>query len=256
LAGSIYQGQDLPTLVIRSTRDGGVEQLFENGGALGINASGVVVGYLGDGRTAFRYDTSLHPLQGLPGGFSAATAINDAGVVVGSSRNADGSERAVQWDADGAVSLVQTDLPSHPDYRSRATVVTSSGTVYGQSTFTWITFPYYRAVRFENGSAIDLGALGKKDTSPTANQSGVTAVNSKGVAVGWSSNMPKDRTHQAVIFDGAGGVTELAKLIPEDMRAKYQLFSSIAINDAGQILVEGVRREDYMPTALRLDPQQ
>lgn len=226
---------------------GVVEVLMEHASSMGINRQGVTVGAKDD--EAFLYDTEFHWLPGLAGGYTLALAINDNGVVVGQSRLSLNEERAVRWD-NRQLSLVQTNIPLGYGFGSNATVVLPDGTIYGSSSF-HDRGTTQHAVRFSaDGTAVSLGSL-----NADRNTSEVLAANTRGAAVGWSTNYPSDGTSQAVLFKD-GQVIELATLVPEEARAKYSFSHATAINDAGQILVAALRRPSYEMVVVRLDPQQ
>lgn len=229
---------------------GVVETLVENGQATGINRKGVTVGLTNNAESSFIYDTQLHTLPGLAGGFTLAHAINDSRVAVGQSRLSLKEKRAVRWDAE-QLSMVQTDIPVGLGFGSNATVITQAGTIFGSSSF-HDKGTTQHAVRFTtDGKAVSLGAL----NANKGNTSEVLAANELGVAVGWSTNAPTNGTSQAALFKD-GQVIELATVVPDAVRAKYELMFATAINDAGQILVIASRKSDFTGVTLRLDPQQ
>jgi probable HAF family extracellular repeat protein len=130
--------------------------------AHGINASGVVVGE-SDNNTprAFRWEEGALTDLGTLGGASAvATAINDSGVIVGSSSNGK-SSRAFRW-----VSGTMTDLGSldgQPNTLARASGINSAGDVVGYSkNAEGVT----RATLWSrSGTLVNLGALNVRQSS-------------------------------------------------------------------------------------------
>jgi probable HAF family extracellular repeat protein len=109
-----------------------------------VNSSGFVVGWYrtpGDGVApagpahAYGWRSGLDiaiPLPGLGGESSGATAVNDAGVIVGSARTSDGTaEHAVLWQPEGAL-LHPIDLdPGWGARTSHASDINRDGLVVG-----------------------------------------------------------------------------------------------------------------------------
>jgi probable HAF family extracellular repeat protein len=116
--------------------------------ALGINESGVVVGYsLGALQHAFVWTnaTGMQPLGTLGGSQSVATAVNDAGVIVGRSTTSTGQMHAFAW-KDGVMMDLGT-LPGHT--MSEAFAINARGEIVGTSCCTGSSI---RAVRWTIGS--------------------------------------------------------------------------------------------------------
>jgi len=109
----------------------------------------------------------------LGGGASCASAINDAGQVVGYSRTASGETHAFVWTADGGMRDLGT-LPGASE--SRAYDVNSAGEVVGWSG----TVDGPRAVAW----AAD-GTIRSLDISPAAGRSSATAINDAGQVTGF-----------------------------------------------------------------------
>ncbi|MEV6695002.1 hypothetical protein AB0M35_26360 [Micromonospora sp. NPDC051196] len=137
----------------------------------------------------------------LGGAASAATAMNDRGVVVGWSLTADGTRHAFVW-RNG----VMTDLgvlSGH--FESIAVDVNERGDVVGTSTGLELIGGYLepitRAVLWRNGQMIDLGTLG-------GDYSEAVAVNDRGQVLGLS-NPPTDIPHRFVWHNGV--VTDLGR---------------------------------------------
>jgi uncharacterized membrane protein len=201
-----------------------------------INKKNVFTGSSAEG-PAFRYGDSLELLPTLAMPYGEAFWINDDGVTVGYSYNAEFEERAVLWSKSGALRELQPTMPAGMGYRSVASYVSVGGVAYGTSNW-HDRGAMSHAVRFAKGKAISLGTLGKAENDNTSQAS---RANSAGQVVGSSTNLPLDGESQAVLFTN-GTAVELATLIPQEARDKYALRMAFDINDAGQILV------------LRLDP--
>ncbi len=113
----------------------------------------------------------------LPGGTgSRAAAVNDRGVIVGSSKTADGHDHAVRWDPDGRI----TDLGLLPGGgHSRATEINNNGDIVGAGD---AAGENERAVRW----APD-GTVTALDRVPGEHNSGANGINDDGYVVGSAS---------------------------------------------------------------------
>jgi uncharacterized membrane protein len=119
------------------------------GVALGINGNGLIVGYLGCGKdgvaeavvwrgtTATLLPIPIKPTLGGPGG--KAFAVNDSGLIVGSSNNAGGNNTITGFNATAWANGVVTDLGPFPtkEGSSSATALNKQGIIVGKST--WVT---------------------------------------------------------------------------------------------------------------------
>ena len=114
---------------------------------------------------------TIKDLGTLGGNFSAATAINNVGRVVGWSDLAAGSRHAFLWHAG-----VMEDLGALGGGQSQALAINDSGVVVGSST---VLSGARRAVRWKKGVKKNLGTLGGRNSEAT----GITLA---GVIVGWS----------------------------------------------------------------------
>lgn len=226
-----------------------------------INAHGQVVGYVPDsanvysGRAALWQDGTLIDLGSLagPAGKSRATAINDAGQVVGDTQLPPGGLEA------GAAFLItpeDTDQDGSPDRwfrddnqdgindlmtaldaiggHSDAYDINAAGKVVGTSG--------YRAVLWQNGNLIDLGSL---TGAPVGLSNGAFGINDAGQVVGRSGDYasafllnPEDTNSDGAPdrwyrdTDNDGGNDLMVGLGPLGV-------SSAAINATGQVVAGG-----------------
>jgi probable HAF family extracellular repeat protein len=159
-----------------------------------VNARGQVVGRIPDGPAALWQDGTLTSLGSLagPGGWSAATAINDAGQVVGSTQvtpsdsqgaaflvtpeDTDQDGTPDRWyrddNQDGANDLMAV-LPAFGETGNRAWDINTAGQVVGTSGS--------RAVLWQDGALVDLGTLAATSVYDYA-----TGINDAGQVVGTS----------------------------------------------------------------------
>ncbi|KAA1425011.1 choice-of-anchor D domain-containing protein [Mumia zhuanghuii] len=110
---------------------------------LGVNAHGEIVYWLDQVSYLWRDGAPVR----LPEGF-VATALNDAGTVVGRSYN-----KAATW-IDGTVTLLPDLDPTHPSAGGTATAINDDGLIVGYSLS---RFGRENAVRWENGGIDSMG---------------------------------------------------------------------------------------------------
>ena len=154
---------------------------------------------------------------GTLGGFtSAATAINNAGQVVGTADLANGTSHAFLYSGGKMIDLGGV----AGDSINTATAINASGQVVGYST------DYHTASSFlySNGKVTSLGGLGGSTWTEAM------GINASGAIVGSSNGL--------AFVDKNGAMTDLNTLIPSS--SDFQLHSAQFINDAGQIVAWGV----------------
>lgn len=236
-AGVVKEGGGSPSPA-RLNSDGELEVLDEYGGASGINAAGVVVG--GD-IEPFYFDTVLHSLPHLGGVCGMARAINDGGLVAGSSCLENGQFRAVRWDLHGGI----TDLGVlNGGTSSGAFAINASGVIVGCSDS---TKPRSVPVKFVGGKVKPLGTLAKGLGGCAF------GINKGGVIVG-NALVAKNAPSHAFVHEG-GEMADLNELISAEARSRWLLTSAVAINDKGQIVVNAQRIAHKAMVVLLLTPR-
>ena len=219
-------------------------QKLGDGAALGINASGEIVG--GSNNNAVLWDggraTNLGTLGGT-GNPSGASSINGAGQVVGVSTINDRyqTQHAFLWTPttpDGTKGTMKDlgALDPSPGYSSFATAVNALGEVAGFSNVNnGVGTP--DAFLYTGGTMYDLGTLGGVYTESVA-----TSINSSGDVLGYSQDS-LGLTRHAVLWiptspnAASGQMTDLNSLIPTG--SGWVLNYTGAMNDAGLIVGTG-----------------
>ncbi len=188
-----------------------------------VNNHAQVVGICGNHGVMWWHGevVNLGYLSGQPYGLTSASAINDAGQVVGQSFNGE-DRNAFLWE-DG----VMTDLgvlgSAYGNSYSIAWDINAAGQVAGSSTTDFIS---ERAFMWADGVMTDLGTLG-------LDFSQAFGINDFGVVVGWSAGSIPNRYHAFLWADGV--MTNLGAL--GDLSGS----SAEAINICGQVVGQGAR---------------
>ncbi|MCC8250367.1 hypothetical protein [Saccharothrix luteola] len=180
----------------------------------------------------------------LPGGAKgSAVDVNDAGVVVGRSTNAEGKSRPVRWDAEGRISELVPPAGATP---GKVFGVDADGAAYGNTS---TPVRNSQATRWNpDGSTTVL------DLPPGDTYSFAVAVNDSGTVVGYSGDYATG-VRRAVRWDRDGTATALPGLAPAT--------EATAIDEAGAIagtattaddLVHYVRWDDGVLTVLGVVP--
>jgi probable HAF family extracellular repeat protein len=198
----------------------------------GINNSGSVVGAENEGDGDYHYSAVVWsggvemvlPDLGT-GAFSDesyALAINDQGVIVGSSVNDSGNQEAVSW-TNGVI----TDLGGLGGPASSAVAINSSNQIVGTSSLPSTGTSH--ATLWSGNAITDLGTLGGASSS-------AMAINASGQIVGASNIVAEisDTTTAHATLWTTNGPVDLNSLI--SLGANITLVSAVAINDQGSIV--------------------
>ena len=202
--------------------------------AYGLNRGGTVVGSYRNEQLAtsqpFAWAAGKVRLMAVPDGDDSgvATAVNDAGVIVGTSSTPNRGTRPLRWlpgsDQPQELPGLQGDLET---YWSTPHAINAEGTVVG--TCSLANYSYHAcAWPADGGAAQDLGAL------PGDQPSYAFAISRAGVVVGQAT--AEDGSSHAVLF-ARGQIIDLESLttVPDGVH----LTSAVAINNHGWILVHG-----------------
>jgi uncharacterized membrane protein len=168
-------------------------------------------------------------LGDLGGPSSVANAINEAGVIVGSSElpgstSSNVIERAFERLPDGTV----VELASLPGTtRSRATAINDAGVIVGTATVGTAPDQQTHLVRWEVDRAVDdLGVIGTYPGSPAAIDAQGRIVSTRSTAGG----------NRAFVYDPAVGYPVDLPVIPGDMST-----TAYGMNDEGDVVGHGWR---------------
>jgi uncharacterized membrane protein len=192
---------------------------------------------------ALRWDAASQPIElgdlGPPSGFNLASAINEAGTIVGWATRGIDYGGAVRWDASGTAA---TELGRLSGFDGGAALaINDAGIIVGEAERYESTDPLFgplgmRAVRWDpSGTPTELGNLGSHADGSA--YSSATAINNAGTIIGASNKITRfdtDLGRRAVRWNaGATAPTELGNL---GTRADgYAYTEAVAINDAGTI---------------------
>lgn len=204
-----------------------------------INAGGFIVGNIlvgvgcaGNDYHSFIYDSGTRTLQdlgGLLGCSSQAFAINDAGQVAGYFTDSTGNSHAYLYTNGNT-----TDLGNLGAAGAWAYGINAKGEVTGYSAKAGGVGP--DAFLYANGAMQDIGNLGG-----LAGSTGY-AINAGGDIVGISYTTGNTAQHAFVY--SAGAMLDLNSQISAANAKKYTLVNAVAINDNGQIVVQGYVKSD------------
>lgn len=212
--------------------------------AYAVNDSGLVVGATTTDALAGYYKAVVWAANGVPSvlsglvqnGPSSARDINNDGLVVGSALISAPEmpfgigSRAVQWFQGVPTALVSPGAGTFDAARG----ISESGLIVGTSRN---AAGYDIAALWIGASslAFNLGTLAGDDSS------WANAVNRNGQAVGSSYRYVDLRSNRAVLWEDGFRATDLnLYLSPAQMQAGWKLYDATSINDAGEILVNGV----------------
>ncbi len=188
--------------------------------AMDINAAGQVVG--GNGH-AFVYSSGKMVDLGVlfAGGWSAAYAINDSGMVAGYGSVPGNAFRGFTWSAGSGIQALGT-LGGNNSY---ATAINKSGQVVGHSS---LASGYEHAFLTTGGALTDLGTLGGVSSS-------AYGINNAGAIVGYSWLAGNSDQHAFLYYHGH--MADLNGLIPAN--SGWVLQQAYGINNAGDIVGSG-----------------
>ncbi|MFP8489725.1 hypothetical protein ACKGJO_11615 [Gracilimonas sp. Q87] len=165
-------------------------------------------------------------LGSLGGNFSRASAINDAGQVVGISLNSSGERHAFIWDEDNGMRALGT----LEGQESRAIGINDKGHVVGEI----INYPNNRA--FIWNEEVGMRALGTLGGSTSV----ATDINEAGQVVGYSVTETGER--HAFVWDDNNGMRDLGTL--DEI---YGVSVANGINEAGQVVGFSRNTSGYRP---------
>ena len=214
----------------------GTMTVIGEGTATAINDSGLVAGSTNSftgGEDAFLYTagkmTNLGLIPGEGGIFTAATGINSSGQVTGIGDNAASDERAWLY-SNGKM----TDIGTLGGPNAAAAAINDSGQIVG---FAQTSSDADHAFLYSAGKMTDLGL----NILPSA-------INDAGVIVG---QMPAGSATVAFVYR-AGKFQNLNSLVPAG--SGFTLTGAVAVNEAGQIVVDGTNNTTGVTNAFLLTP--
>jgi probable HAF family extracellular repeat protein len=202
--------------------------------ATAINDAGAIVG--GDGHAFLLANGAFQDLGVLPGGnWSSAYGISNAGTVVGYGNIGNGIFRGFVLTPAGGM----TELGTLGGNNSYATAVNSSGEVVGHAS---LSSGYDNAFLDAGGVMTDLGSLG-------GGSSYAYGINDSGIVVGYSWVAGVADPHAFIYMNGA--MLDLNALIPGG--SGWELLEAYGINNSGEIVGEGLL--NGQSHAFRLDAE-
>jgi probable HAF family extracellular repeat protein len=226
------------------------------GFATGINNHGTVVGYSSPSRgstyaRAFQWTNKvgMQDLGTLGGQYSLATSINNTGLITGRSQvpTGFGPSHAFLWSpADG-----MRDLGTIGGDSSSGEFINDKGHVVGASTTNGFDNRNH-AFLYGDGKMRDLGSLGRG--APESDFSSAYGVNSKDIVVGSTYRRYQGGAlYQTAFVWKKGKMTDLETKL-DASGADYRLYTATAINDAGQITVDAIKKSTNEKHAVLLTP--
>ena len=204
---------------------------------LAINDSGEVTGISGSD-TAFLDSNGSVQTFGGPG--SVGSGINNSGEVTGSFGTANGARAFIY--SNGSLQ----DLGTLGGSVSTGTGINASGEVTGWSA-TSTSIGLYHAFLYSAGSMKDLGSLGPDLPSKAF------GINDSGEVTGWAYTLRYGPASQHGFLYADDQMLDLNFLIGSEA-SLYTMISGEAINDDGQIVVDGIVNATYQPEAFLLTP--
>jgi uncharacterized membrane protein len=253
--GLSSDGSAIAVELSRSTQPSGAAGLVESGSmntvptpsdltlAGGVNSSGVLVGEdfpswpNGSGSKAFMYESgSVSFLQSLGGSRSAAYAINDSGLIVGTSiPSGAGFGTAAEWEGSTPSRLGSL---YGLNGESGAYAVDSSGQAAGMSQLT-ATTSITHAVLFAGGTVVDLTPTADLGTQLSSAAYGMNDEGQVVGAIGGSSGCSSPGTCREEAFLASDGVFGGTNLLSLGWTA-----AAWDINDAWEIVGSGIVNAD------------
>jgi len=202
-------------------------------GATGINEAGMIVGTLetaaGDIR-GFVISTNgqTHDLGTFGGAHTFAKGINNSGVIVGWSRNAEDRSRAFRHAGLGPLNPATDDIGTLGGRTAQATAINDRGRIVGRSTTANGSF---RAFLWEQGKGMtDLGTIGGGNIW-------AFGINNHDTVVGWGTLDPEDtfaNYTQGWVWTPESGMNNLNSLVPRG--AQHEVNAAYGVNDQGWIV--------------------
>jgi probable HAF family extracellular repeat protein len=180
----------------------------------GLLATGLLLACAGQA------SAQLALLDPLGGNGSGAAAVNNAGVVVGTSTtSATGPSHATRWDSNGTA----TDLDPLDTFSSQGLGINDAGVAVGNAIFSSNT--QHAAAWSSHGTATDLGALPPSVPQGPPNNSNAYGINNAGIVAGTSTSSGFNSTYRPLTWNG----TTATDLGGTDFS------QATAINDAGVV---------------------